>query len=103
MPRLNPADRFRENNKNVDAEAFAFTPRMEKTKVDWEESDDSGTVTPRGPPTWLEKMEVLVGSKLKLCPYEREQTAPVASTDTPGSIAPRVAIPRYFDSPHPRK
>lgn len=100
VPRLNPADRFRANNKYVAEEAFDFTPRAERSKGRWEGSDDSGTVTPKGPPTWLEKMEVLVGIKLKLSPYERK---PVAADGENTPRAPQVAIPRYFDSPHPRK
>jgi len=99
---MNSADYFHSSNKYVVEESFVVTSGMEEKKVRWEGSDGSGSTTPRGPQTWLGKMEVLVGSKLELCPYEQ---APVESEErrAPTPRAPQVAVPRYFDAPHLRQ
>jgi hypothetical protein len=101
-PRMNSAEGFAASDKFVVEESFAVTSGTEEKKMRWEGSDYSGSTTPRGPQTWLGKMEVLVGGKLELCPYER---APDDSEGrrVPTPRAPQVAVPRYFDAPHLRQ
>ncbi|KAE9373363.1 hypothetical protein N431DRAFT_465659 [Stipitochalara longipes BDJ] len=84
--------RFRDNNRHVVKEASSVTPSAEKKEGYWKGSDDSGSLTPKCPPTPLEKMKVLVGSKLELCPYER---VPVESVERKA-----LGPPQAFDAPY---
>ncbi|PMD41576.1 hypothetical protein L207DRAFT_528189 [Hyaloscypha variabilis F] len=90
VPHMNSADYFHASNKYVVEESFVVTSGMEEKKVRWEGSDDSGSTTPRGPQTWLGKMEVLA-------PVESE------GRRAPTPRAPQVAVPRYFDAHHLRQ
>lgn len=95
--RINPCDRFRDNNnKYLVSDIYPVALKTEK-KVPWDGIDNSPTSSAATPQTWLEKVEVLVGKKLEPYPYrralEKDENTMVLLR------AAQVAIPRSFEPP----
>lgn len=94
--RINPCDRFRDNNKHLVSDIYPVTVKTEK-KVPWDGIGNSPTSSASTPQTWLEKVEVLVGKKLEPYPYrralEKDENTMVLLR------AAQVAIPRSFEPP----
>jgi hypothetical protein len=94
--RINPCDRFRDNNKHLVSDTHLVTLKTEK-KVPWDGNGNNPTSSASTPQTWLEKVEVLVGKKMEPYPYRRELGMDENTIVPPG--APQVAIPRSFEPP----
>jgi hypothetical protein len=94
--RINPCDRFRDNNKHLVSDTYPVTLKTEK-KAPWDGIGNSPTSSSSTLQTWLEKVEVLVGKKLEPYPYLR-----ALGMDENTMAPPRihqVAIPRSFEPP----
>jgi hypothetical protein len=94
--RINPCDRFRDNNKHLVSDTYPVTLKTEK-KAPWDEIGNSPTSSSSTPQTWLEKVEVLVGKKLE--PYQYRRALGMDENTMIPPRAPQVAIPRSFEPP----
>jgi hypothetical protein len=98
--RINPCDRFRDNNKHLVSDTYPVTLKTEK-KVPWDGIGNNPTSSTSTPQTWLEKVGVLVGKKLEPYPYRR--AFEMGENIMAPRRAPQVAIPRSFEPPQKKK
>jgi hypothetical protein len=94
--RINPCDRFRDNNKHLVSDTHPVTLETEN-KVPWDGNGNNPTSSASTPQTWLEKVEVLVGKKME--PYLYRRVLEMDDNTMIPLRAAQVTIPRSFEPP----
>jgi hypothetical protein len=94
--RINPCDRFRDNNKHLVSDTHPVTLETEK-KVPWDGNGNNPTSSASTPQTWLEKVGVLVGKKME--PYLYRRVLEMDDNTMIPLRAAQVTIPRSFEPP----